>query len=225
MYYKRHISIVFTCIPVMDIQIVLHAFNSAGCTFLDFVETLLNAPEYEDHSLRVSVVESVDQIFQAFASAKSTAKKSEQSAHEIAQKTYQLQVEKLSQKEGGFHFLAKKVTEEQAKGFSIERTAAEMKNTAPDVWNLLERLLCANQHVNYQRIWSQRKAEAMKGKRKKKSNKESGEIELGDEGLQDGSDEDGDEPDDAIGEDDDIPEDIDEQETRQMEVLTTIVRA
>lgn len=210
----------------VNIQEILRAFDSTGCSLSDFLRTLLTSPDYQTHTFAGSVAGTLDDVLHVFITSQSTAKGVSQWAHKIVARDYQSQVELLSQKGSGFHFLARKVTEEQTKGFSIEHVASEMRRIAPDLWNLLGILLSADQRVKYRRTWSQQKVEAEKGIRKRKVEKEPVELELGDEEFDAMSDDGGEPRVDIEGaptdEDEDEPENLEEQEKEQKEALTTI---
>ena len=57
------------------------------------------------------------------------------------------------------HYIAKGMTENKLCEFNINNIVQQMSANAPLVWELLDALLSANPHLQYQRDWAQKWAQ------------------------------------------------------------------
>ena len=133
----------------------------------------------------------------------------------------------FTSKESGFQFLTAKLTQKQLQNFDVEDLMKRMMVIVPDLWRLMETLHAANSRINLQRAWTQKKFKKVHESRGEGGNKRKGpegDIEMADVWELD------DEPEskeanefELIGDEDDEPEDIQEQEKTRYEALARIV--
>jgi hypothetical protein len=134
----------------------------------------------------------------------------------------------LTSKENGFHFLTAKMSQKQLQNFDVDELMKRMMVIAPDLWRLMGTLHAANSRINDQRAWTQKRS---KKAREGKGEGPNGDIEMAD--VQAVWELDGEEEDywntiegnefELVGEEDDEPEDIQEQEKTRFEALARIV--
>ena len=196
----------------MSLGKVLLALDFCDLTYSECLTTLLTSPEFT-HNFKPG---SASEILQVLISTPTTGAETLQWALGVAQETYQLQMSTLSHKDSGFNFMAKTVSEERLKSFSIDTMASEMEKHAPDLWRLLKVLLSADPRRLYKKMWAQRQVESVRDTSSKDhETREFAEVELGDlDNDDEWLDMDGDE---------DEPEDVQEKQEKQFNALISIV--
>ena len=101
---------------------------------------------------------------------------------QVARQGYISQIQVLTRKESGFHFYAKKISEDKLKQFSIDKVSKKMVELVPDLWNLLAGVLAADPNSNQRRVIQR----DMPNERREQSSRVSdGDIEMGDVTLHD----------------------------------------
>jgi hypothetical protein len=153
-----------------------------------------------------------------------------------AMKIYKKEMSNLTSKENRFHFLTAKMTQKQLQDFNVEDLMKRMMTIAPDLWRLMETLHAGNSQINHQRTRTQKrlkKVRECKGEdgHKRKGPEIEGDIEMADVRTVWELDDEEEyywkniEADEfeLIGEEDDEPEDIQEQEKTRFEALAHIV--
>ena len=144
-----------------------------------------------------------------------------------AMKIYKKEMSNLTSKEHGFHFLTAKMTQQQLQNFDIEDIMNRMTVIAPHLWRLMETLHAADSRINYQRTWTQKRSKKVregKGEEDHKRKGPEGDIEMADvETVWELDDEEEAHEFALIGEEDDEPEDMQEQEKTRFKVLARIV--
>ena len=214
--YQWHLIEMMTCRNSnatrnsMSLAKVLLALDFCDLTYSECLTTLLTSPEFIDKP------GSASEILQVLISTPATGAETLQWALGVAQETYQLQMSMLSHKDSGFHFMAKTVSEECLKSFSIDTMASEMEKHAPDLWRLLKILLSADPRRLYKKMWAQRQVEMVRDTSSKDhERREFAEVELGD--LDD---------DDKwldMDSDEDEPKDVQEKQEEQFNALISRV--
>ena len=201
------------------IKNILNAFEDSEITVYEFLHGLLKLSTniFEDHPVMLSIIEDLDSILDTVKSAVSTSDQTEQWMFRNAEKTYQAQVLRLTEKESGFRFQASKITEAQLTETKIENLSTQMDHYAPDLWRLIANLLAADPATNRRR--------AQYACRKASSWSNDGDITMGD-AMGDCAEDEmlstrGDVQ--LIDEDDDAPENLTEQVEDQFHTLIVIV--
>jgi len=152
------------------------AFQRSNITVEGFVQILLTTPEYCNDPLTISLAKNVPEILGTFRTANPTRAASEKWVCATSTDIYQEQMAKLTRKETGFHFLAKKMTEERLTAFDVDDLALRMQSAAPDLWHLTKTLLSANIDLNKRRSERQKDSVTKAAIQKR----EDGDIEMGD---------------------------------------------
>ena len=145
-------------------------------------------------------------------------------------KLYKKEISDLTSKENGFHFLTAKMTQKQLQNFDVEDLMKRMMAIAPDLWRLVETLHAGNSRINDQRAWTQKKLKKVHGGKGEGGHRRKGpegDIEMAD--IQTVWELDDDDEEylvndfELIGDEDDEPEDIQEQEETHFEARARIV--
>ena len=145
-------------------------------------------------------------------------------------KLYKKEISDLTSKENGFHFLTAKMTQKQLQNFDVEDLMKRMMAIAPDLWRLVETLHAGNSRINDHRAWTQKKSKKVhggKGEGGPRRKGPEGDIEMAD--IQTVWELDDDDEEylvndfELIGDEDDEPEDIQEQEETHFEARARIV--
>ena len=150
-------------------------------------------------------------------------------AIKFAQDTYQSQVFLLTRKPSGFHFLAKNMTQDQLKSFSIEETANKMEELAPDLWRLFGILLSADPRLNYNKHRTRNQASSGGSPKRQQGQygMDDGDIEVQDHNYEDLDDEqwvdDGEDAVPLLEDGDDEPEDLEDLEKEKVDAIIVIV--
>ena len=131
------------------IQELLTNFERTGISVEDFISTLLTTSDYQFHPLAQSLKNNIKNILDVFQTTESTSEVVASWALTAANDVYQSQMETLTDKESGFHFLAKSTTEEKLTTFNMENVASQIRNIAPDLWSLFDILLRADLRLKY----------------------------------------------------------------------------
>ena len=119
-----------------SIQDLLFNFERTGITVEHFLSTLLTTSEYWFHPLAQSLKNNVKDILDIFQTTETTSEAVASWALTMANDVYQSRMETLTNKESGFHFLAKSTTEQKLTTFNMEDSASQMRHIAPDLWSL-----------------------------------------------------------------------------------------
>ena len=194
-----------------------------------FLETALSSPQHATHPLVTALAGDIDQVLCCFRTNEMTAPITSKWAIKFAQNTYQSQMHLLSCKSSGFYFLAKNMTQDQLKSFSIEETANRMEELAPDLWKLFGILLSANPRSKYQKYWARNQANSRgdTGRRQGRYGMDDGDIEVQDHNNEDVDYEQGvdiEEDNVPLLEDgDDEPEDLEDLEKEKVDAIIVIV--
>jgi hypothetical protein len=195
---------------------ILNAFEDSEFTVYEFLHGLLSTNIFEDHPVTLSIIEDLDSILDMMKSAVSTSDQTEQWMFRNAEKGYQAQVLRLTEKESGSHSQANKITDAQLTETKIEKISRQMDHYAPDLWRLIANLLAADPATSRRRVQMCRNASSWSN---------DGDITMGDaagdgeeevpgttsSGIQ------------LIDDDDDAPEDLTEQAQQQFNTLIVIV--
>ena len=135
----------------MSLENVLHALDQSGVTYSECLAGLLTSPRIIGQPSIVSV----SKILQVLILAKATKAETEQWALSMAREIYRNQMATLGHKGSGLQFgMAKTMTEERLKNFSIDTLASEMQKHTPDLWELLSVLLSADPQRSYKWEWA-----------------------------------------------------------------------
>jgi len=200
-----------------EVKSVLNAFEDSKITIHDFLHGILSTNIFEDHPVTLSIIEDLDSILDTLKSAVSTSDQTERWIFRNAEKGYQAQVLRLTEKESGSHFQANKITDAQLTETKIEKMSRQMNHYAPDLWRLIANLLAADPAISRRRVqFACRNASSWSN---------DGDITMGD------AEGDGEEDEmpgtcsdiQLIDDDDDAPEDLTEQAQQQFNTLIVIV--
>jgi len=213
---------------------ILRAFKRGDYSLSDFLSQLLNVPTYHDQPITQSASENIEELLNILISSQCTALGTRRWALSYAQSVYTSQMGSLCHKAGGFHFNAKKVTEERIKNFSITDIAQNLESDAPELSELIRLLLCADKRAFSRKAASRQKESRLGQKRKRSTHDGDGgevEVELGGVDVQDSLEDITEMNEEAEAEDnvqllddeDDEPEDFQDQKHEQQQALITIV--
>jgi hypothetical protein len=140
-----------------SIQDLLTNFERTGISVEHFISTLLTTSDYQFHPLAQSLKNNIKNILDVFQTTESTSEAVSSWALTTANNVYQSQMETLTDKESGFHFLAKSTTEEKLTTFTMEDVASRMRHIAPDLWSLFNDLLCADLRLKHRKLLRDKK--------------------------------------------------------------------
>ena len=223
-----------------QIRAILDVFEHYKLTGYDLLHSLLLTDMFKDHQVTKSFSDHVELCLEAFRYSTLTADTTSKWVFQVARQGYISQIQVLTRKENGFHFYAKKTTEEKLKQFSVDKVSKKMAELVPDLWNLLEGVLAADPNS------MQRRAKQMPNEKSGPSLRSTG-VRDGDIEMQDVTihDVEMQEPEDSdnrssgwidrdvdaetqvplVGDDEDVPEDLLDQLNHQESALATIVSA
>ncbi|KAJ7721904.1 hypothetical protein B0H16DRAFT_1790230 [Mycena metata] len=106
----------------------------------DFVITLLERNSYRDHPCTKSLVDNAPAIIDLFAKHPDSSESTFRWARNTIQKRTADSIKRLTANQD-WHFDASHASAKDLEDFQIEEMAREMKEIAPDLWNLLHLLL------------------------------------------------------------------------------------
>ncbi|KAJ7696404.1 hypothetical protein B0H14DRAFT_2159062, partial [Mycena olivaceomarginata] len=109
-------------------------------TASDFVVTLLERDSLQNHPCTVSLIDNTTQIIDAFYKNTRSSKSTYAWARKEIQKKTKESIKVLTANDE-WHFNAQNASAADLEDFKIEQMAADMKELAPDLWNLLQILL------------------------------------------------------------------------------------
>ena len=138
--------------PLPKVKNILNAFEDSEITVYDFLHGLLSTNIFEDHPVTLSIIEDLESILDTMKSAVSTSDQTEQWIFRKAEKGYQAQVLRLTEKESGSHFQANKITDAQLTETKIKDMSRQMDHYAPDLWRLVANLLAADPATSRRRV-------------------------------------------------------------------------
>lgn len=203
---------------------VLATLQHNNLAIHDFLHHILTDTTLCGHPIASSfIAEHTEDTLQLFSTAMTTKDTTRKWAHNMVNESYRAELEALSSKSTGFHFSAMKTTEEKLKNFSVEDTIARYQDIAPNLWELIKKLLTADIHS------AKRKMERAQNIKRNRNDgdREGGERELGDVTVETGwadveNDAEHEEP-LSIDGDDDAPEDLNDQREEATNLLKAIV--
>lgn len=131
-------------------NIVQHLQNS-GVTVFDLINEIFTTKDPLTSRLLEDLVFAVPNILSFFSLNQATKNTTRSWALGMAEAIYAEQVEKLAKRETGYHFTALNTSIEQVELCNLERLSDGMELHAPDLWNLLEKLLHADIRLDNRR--------------------------------------------------------------------------
>ncbi|KAJ7037742.1 hypothetical protein C8F04DRAFT_952134 [Mycena alexandri] len=123
-----------------QIERIAAHLKQEAVTASDFVITLLERPSFRDHACTASLVEKASEIIDLFSKHPTSSESTFQWARKAIQKRTADSITRLTANRD-WHFDASHASAEQLQDFQIEEMAKEMKQIAPDLWNVLHLLL------------------------------------------------------------------------------------
>lgn len=180
-----------------------------------FLRRLFAEPTVASRPIVNTFVQNIFRVLDILNFNSRTQQNVEKWVKETFTKRLERQMFELSQPSSGYHFVAHLATSQRLKGFTIQRLEEGMKEKAPDIWDLIERLLQADPELTKRRQKARVDREKARqeggGARKRRARR----------GIED--DEDELEIYDIVNCDEDEPEDIEEQLETQLKSLRVVV--
>ncbi|KAJ7272797.1 hypothetical protein C8J57DRAFT_1063511 [Mycena rebaudengoi] len=110
-----------------------------------FIISILRHSFFKDHLAVNDLLNHSDDVFEAFLAHPRTARSTLAWAHGKIKIKYAQLIRDLADKDNGWHFSAANTSAKQLQDFRIEDMAAQMKDLAPELWDLLGLLLSASE--------------------------------------------------------------------------------
>jgi hypothetical protein len=218
--------------PPSSITLILNTFDTHGISIGDLVLELLSG-KYNEHPALESILGNLEQILDSLStqdegSQQKILKWSSRRVTDVLRD----EMCKLTLKETGFHFSARKTTDAKLKEFDIQEMSNKIEDLAPGLSKLFNVLLEADPMVNYKRNWARQKVKATGtvGSKKSRTKVADGDIDMAD--VEDAPAEEEEleywdlfdlEEVPLVEKDDDEPEGIDDEARDQFVKLKTIV--
>lgn len=133
-----------------QLHLVLAALKTSKLTAAEFVLTLLEDCSLQNHPCTVNLACNAENIISAFSAHSLSAKSTFAWASSLIKTRYTESIKALVQNDN-FRFNASHASAQNLEDFRIEDMAGQMKELAPDLWDVLDLLLSADRKLSCQR--------------------------------------------------------------------------
>lgn len=158
-------------LSTQQLEAILNKLNDFSSSAADFIISLLKNAELTDNTPVEEMAQRLDEILGAMKQNKDTSPQLLKWANEHVQSTYASEILTLVRTTQGFHFGARKATAAELGAIDIDTIASNMRELAPELWDLLGLLLLADPVSNERRTRAREKRQEKKKEAKERAAK------------------------------------------------------
>ena len=124
---------------------ILQAFEQSDTTVSNFIILLLKDKSFREHACTKDLIAHLTHILDAFLSHPKLSQSTWDWANHIVKQRYATAIRDLADKDNGWHFGALHASESRLQEFQVENMASQMKQLAPELWDMLGLMLTEKQ--------------------------------------------------------------------------------